>query len=133
MHVQAAQVDLSAPGLVVVASASHLTPETQAFVDQLKEPSFKQLGSSLKLLMVSTSGSTRSLLAEVLPLRPQRSSASSKSRPLQAAGQQPEAAPGEIPAPRFFGVSAGRAARGWRRDPEMFVCVARRLWYTGSE
>lgn len=40
-------------GLVVVASASHLTPETQQFVSQLKGPVFKQLGSSLKLLMVA--------------------------------------------------------------------------------
>lgn len=45
--------DLSQPGLVVVGSASHLTQETQDFVSQLKEPTFKQLGSSLKLLMVA--------------------------------------------------------------------------------
>ena len=109
-RLQAAEVDLSASGLVVVGSASHLTAETQArqrawlgnrvdvhangsndsnslpvfipniptahvlrflptrlagwgrqrllsdplqeFVAQLKEPAFKQLGSSLKLLMV---------------------------------------------------------------------------------
>ncbi|PRW61118.1 3 (2),5 -bisphosphate nucleotidase [Chlorella sorokiniana] len=52
-RLQAAEVDLSAPGLVVVGSASHLTAETQAFVAQLREPTFKQLGSSLKLLMVA--------------------------------------------------------------------------------
>lgn len=51
-QLQCAEVDLTQPGLVVVASASHLTPETQEFVAQLREPSFKQLGSSLKLLMV---------------------------------------------------------------------------------
>lgn len=52
-QLQCAEVDLTQPGLVVVASASHLTPETQEFVAQLREPSFKQLGSSLKLLMVA--------------------------------------------------------------------------------
>ncbi len=51
-QLRCAEVHLSQPGLVVVASASHLTPETQEFVAQLREPSFKQLGSSLKLLMV---------------------------------------------------------------------------------
>jgi hypothetical protein len=51
-RLQAAEVDLAAPGLVVVGSASHLTAETKQFVAALQEPSFKQLGSSLKLLMV---------------------------------------------------------------------------------
>ena len=51
-RMQCAEVDLARPGLVVVGSASHLTQETQEFVSQLKEPVFKQLGSSLKLLMV---------------------------------------------------------------------------------
>lgn len=51
-RMQCAQVDLGQPGLVVVGSASHLTDETREFVAQLKEPAFKQLGSSLKLLMV---------------------------------------------------------------------------------
>lgn len=51
-RLQCAEVDLGQPGLVVVGSASHLTDETREFVAQLKEPSFKQLGSSLKLLMV---------------------------------------------------------------------------------
>jgi 3'-phosphoadenosine 5'-phosphosulfate (PAPS) 3'-phosphatase len=45
-------VDLTQPGLVVVGSSSHLSPETQDFVSQLQQPTFKQLGSSLKLLMV---------------------------------------------------------------------------------
>ncbi|KAL4856638.1 hypothetical protein ACK3TF_003065 [Chlorella vulgaris] len=35
-----AEVDLSQSGLVVVASASHLTPETQEFVAQLQAPTF---------------------------------------------------------------------------------------------
>ena len=51
-QLQAAEFRLGEPGLAVVASASHLTPETQQFVAQLKDPVFKQLGSSLKLLMV---------------------------------------------------------------------------------
>lgn len=51
-QLQCAEVDLAAPGLVVVASASHLTPETEQFVSGLAQPTFKQLGSSLKLLMV---------------------------------------------------------------------------------
>lgn len=49
---QCADVDLAQPGLVVVGSSSHLSPETQEFVSTLQQPTFKQLGSSLKLLMV---------------------------------------------------------------------------------
>lgn len=52
-RMRCAEVDLASPGLVVVGSASHLTEETREFVAQLKEPTFKQLGSSLKLLMVA--------------------------------------------------------------------------------
>ena len=51
-RLRCAEFDMRQPGLMVVASASHLTPETQAFVEQLNEPVFTQLGSSLKLLMV---------------------------------------------------------------------------------
>lgn len=51
-RLQAAEFSMGDAGLAVVASASHLTPETQQFVDQLSSPVFKQLGSSLKLLMV---------------------------------------------------------------------------------
>lgn len=51
-QLHAAEFSLGEEGLAVVASASHLTPETQQFVDQLRSPVFKQLGSSLKLLMV---------------------------------------------------------------------------------
>lgn len=41
-------------GLSIVGSASHCTPETTEFVSQYSSPIFKQLGSSLKLLMVAT-------------------------------------------------------------------------------
>jgi 3'(2'),5'-bisphosphate nucleotidase len=40
-------------GLAIVASASHNTPETEAFIGKFKEPTLKALGSSLKLLMVA--------------------------------------------------------------------------------
>eukprot|EP00887_Chlorella_sp_A99_P005986 scaffold27.g5986.t1 len=48
-----AEFDMAQRGLIVVASASHLTTETRQFVERLDSPSFKQLGSSLKLLMVA--------------------------------------------------------------------------------
>lgn len=40
-------------GLKIVASASHNTPETAAFIGKYKEPKLKTYGSSLKLLMVA--------------------------------------------------------------------------------
>ena len=40
-------------GLVLVGSASHNTPDTQAFVADYAAPQFTQLGSSLKLLLVA--------------------------------------------------------------------------------
>lgn len=40
-------------GLTIVASASHNTPETDAFIAKYDEPKKKSLGSSLKLLMVA--------------------------------------------------------------------------------
>jgi 3'-phosphoadenosine 5'-phosphosulfate (PAPS) 3'-phosphatase len=40
-------------GLVIVGSASHNTPDTQAFVADYASPKFTQLGSSLKLLLVA--------------------------------------------------------------------------------
>ena len=43
----------SDPGLVLVGSASHNTPDTQAFVAGYAAPQFTQLGSSLKLLLVA--------------------------------------------------------------------------------
>lgn len=51
IHAQA--FDAHAPGLSVVGSASHNTPETSEFVAQFTDPKFVQLGSSLKLLMVA--------------------------------------------------------------------------------
>jgi len=52
-QIKAAQFDPSAPGLTIVGSASHSSAETTEFVSQFKDPVFKQLGSSLKLLMVA--------------------------------------------------------------------------------
>lgn len=46
-------IDLNAAGLRVVASRSHLTAETQAFVDKLKAPTLVSKGSSLKFLMLA--------------------------------------------------------------------------------
>lgn len=40
-------------GLVLVGSASHSSGATKDFVELFKEPRFKQLGSSLKLVMVA--------------------------------------------------------------------------------
>jgi 3'(2'), 5'-bisphosphate nucleotidase len=46
-------LDLNASGLRVVASRSHLTPETQVFIDKLKSPTLVSKGSSLKFLMLA--------------------------------------------------------------------------------
>jgi len=40
-------------GLTVVASASHNTPETEAFIKKYDSPKLKSMGSSLKILMVA--------------------------------------------------------------------------------
>jgi 3'(2'), 5'-bisphosphate nucleotidase len=40
-------------GLRIVASRSHLSPETQAFIDQFNSPEIVSKGSSLKLLMIA--------------------------------------------------------------------------------
>jgi 3'(2'), 5'-bisphosphate nucleotidase len=48
-----AEFDPSDVGLTLVASASHLTKETEDFVAEYTDPKFKQLGSSLKLLLVA--------------------------------------------------------------------------------
>ena len=45
---------LSAKELKVVASRSHMSPETQGFVDQLTEPKIVSKGSSLKFLLVAS-------------------------------------------------------------------------------
>lgn len=48
-----AGLDLNASGLRVVASRSHLTPDTQEFIDKLKSPTLVSKGSSLKFLMLA--------------------------------------------------------------------------------
>jgi 3'(2'), 5'-bisphosphate nucleotidase len=51
--IQSASFDLNQSGLKVVASRSHLNPETQVFLDTLIKPKILSKGSSLKLLMVA--------------------------------------------------------------------------------
>ncbi len=52
---------LSQPGLRVVASRSHMSPETQDFINALKEPSLVSKGSSLKFMLLAEG------LADVYP------------------------------------------------------------------
>lgn len=47
------RLDLSVPGLRVVASRSHMSEETQAFVDKLKDPVLVSKGSSLKFTLLA--------------------------------------------------------------------------------
>lgn len=54
-------VSLSQPGLRVVASRSHMSPETQEFIGALKEPSLVSKGSSLKFMLLAEG------LADVYP------------------------------------------------------------------
>lgn len=51
--IKAAQFDERDSGLTIVASASHNTPETDAFISKYNNPKKKSMGSSLKLLMVA--------------------------------------------------------------------------------
>jgi len=44
--------DLTATGLRVVASRSHMNEETQQFIDKLKDPSLVSSGSSLKFMLL---------------------------------------------------------------------------------
>lgn len=53
--------DLSAAGLRVVASRSHMSDETQAFVNGLKDPQLVSKGSSLKFMLLAEG------LADVYP------------------------------------------------------------------
>jgi 3'(2'), 5'-bisphosphate nucleotidase len=46
-------IDLSASGLRVVASRSHMSEETQSFVDKLKDPVLVSKGSSLKFALLA--------------------------------------------------------------------------------
>lgn len=54
-------VSLAQPGLRVVASRSHMSPETQDFISALKEPSLVSKGSSLKFMLLAEG------LADVYP------------------------------------------------------------------
>ncbi|MDN4166601.1 3'(2'),5'-bisphosphate nucleotidase CysQ [Cytophagales bacterium LB-30] len=45
--------DLNAEGLRIVASRSHLSEETEAFVNQLKNPEMRNAGSSLKFMLLA--------------------------------------------------------------------------------
>jgi len=46
-------VDLSAPGLRVVASRSHMSPSTENFINRLKDATLVSAGSSLKFMLVA--------------------------------------------------------------------------------
>jgi 3'(2'), 5'-bisphosphate nucleotidase len=52
---------LSQPGLRIVASRSHMSPETQDFISALNEPSLVSKGSSLKFMLLAEG------LADVYP------------------------------------------------------------------
>lgn len=54
-------VDLSAKGLRVIASRSHMSDDTQAFIQQLNEPALVSKGSSLKFMLLAEN------LADVYP------------------------------------------------------------------
>jgi 3'(2'), 5'-bisphosphate nucleotidase len=54
-------VELAAKGLRVVASRSHMSDETQSFIQQLNEPSLVSKGSSLKFMLLAEN------LADVYP------------------------------------------------------------------
>ena len=47
------KVDLEEEGLTVVASRSHMSPETEAFIQKLHAPKLVSKGSSLKFLLVA--------------------------------------------------------------------------------
>lgn len=48
-----AALDLTKPGLKVVASRSHLNDDTQAFLDELISPEIVSMGSSLKFMVMA--------------------------------------------------------------------------------
>lgn len=52
-RIRAASFKLSDPGLRLVGSSSHNSPATQEFISRFQDPSFLQLGSSIKLLKVA--------------------------------------------------------------------------------
>ncbi len=47
------RINLQQPGLRVVASRSHLNPDTQQFIDSLQQPSLVSSGSSLKFMLLA--------------------------------------------------------------------------------
>jgi 3'(2'), 5'-bisphosphate nucleotidase len=51
--IQCASFRDSDPNLAIVASASHLSAETEAFCARFKTPTFSQVGSSLKMMRVA--------------------------------------------------------------------------------
>lgn len=53
LHKRGQKVDLKKPGLRVVASISHLSPETKNFIDSLDAPQFSSIGSSLKFMLLA--------------------------------------------------------------------------------
>ena len=53
MRLRCARFVDRSPGLLLVGSASHNSPETDAFVADYAAPRFTALGSSLKLLLVA--------------------------------------------------------------------------------
>ncbi|KAL6759737.1 hypothetical protein V8C86DRAFT_2568050 [Haematococcus lacustris] len=52
-RLMAAEFSLEDPGLRLVGSSSHMSKETEEFMQLLQSPSLVQVGSSLKLLMVA--------------------------------------------------------------------------------
>lgn len=50
---QRERADLKEPGLRVVASRSHMSPETEEFISTLKKPQLVTAGSSLKFMMMA--------------------------------------------------------------------------------
>lgn len=53
MPIECASFESSADGLTLVGSATHNNSATQDFVNHFRNPSFTQLGSSLKLMLVA--------------------------------------------------------------------------------
>lgn len=55
-QLQVEEFEMSAPGLGVVCSRSHLNDETKAFIDKLNDPQTISKGSSLKFLILAEGG-----------------------------------------------------------------------------
>lgn len=52
-QISAAEFDPAGEGVVIVGSASHMSPATKDFVALFRDPEFRQMGSSLKFMMVA--------------------------------------------------------------------------------